>query len=247
MDNLSEVFSYRKSNIILGDFNIDLLKDTCYSKQLKRKIDDWGMKQLITKPTRITENSKTLIDLVITNNCNLKADSVIDNSVSDHNNIEIYLNDRSDNDTIDKFKVLKYNSDELRLFLNEINWKQKSDQNLEEKTNYFCDNIKKCVVNFTKECSVNNKLQNKWYTKELAELKDDLIVLHRKAVYINEKQDWSNYRKARNSYSKKFLATDNEYVRSSIQDKYGDQKGMWKILKKLVKSKGQSKFECIRI
>lgn len=104
---------------------------------------------------------------------------------------------------INKFKVLKYQSDDINEFLGAIDWNEKSDHSLEIKTNYLCDNIQKCVDKFTKECSVNNKFQNKWYTAELANMRDKLDLLHKRAVYTDGKQDWLMYRTERNSYSKK--------------------------------------------
>lgn len=92
-DKMCDNFEYNKTNILLGDFNIDLMNDSCYPKLLKKHIADSGMKQFINKPTRITENSRTLIDLVMSNNYNIKAKMVLDNKISDHNNIEIILND----------------------------------------------------------------------------------------------------------------------------------------------------------
>lgn len=76
---------------LIGDFNVDLLTDSCYPNLLKKHIADSGMKQFINKPTRITENSRTLIDLVLSNNSNINAKLVLDNKISDHNNIEIIL------------------------------------------------------------------------------------------------------------------------------------------------------------
>ena len=51
-----------KNMYILGDLNEDLLK---VNKQILNKLN---MYQLIKEPTRITPRSKTLIDVIITNN-----------------------------------------------------------------------------------------------------------------------------------------------------------------------------------
>lgn len=55
-----------KMNVFVGDVNIDLLKDNCYAKKLRECINNTTMKQIITEPTRITVNSRTLIDHVMT-------------------------------------------------------------------------------------------------------------------------------------------------------------------------------------
>ena len=53
--------------VILGDLNIDFLKkDTTKYRYFKSQIvDPLGLTQLIEKPTRVTKNSETLIDLIL--------------------------------------------------------------------------------------------------------------------------------------------------------------------------------------
>lgn len=246
MDQLYDSLRFEKSNLLIGDFNIDLLKDTCYAKQLKTKIIDWGMKQLIKDPTRITENSKTLIDVVITNNCRVSAKSVLDDKLSDHNNLEIHLNDKVRNEEGQfEFKVLRYEPDRLNEFLRTLNWNCDNDQSVEARTKTFSENIKKCVDEFTTVRRVNDKLQNKWYTEDLQKMKDNVDLAYKLAVYHDTTECWSNYRMKRNRYSQMLVHAENKFVRNSIQEKRGDQKGMWKILKKLIKNNGKTKYECI--
>lgn len=57
--------NFERKNIICGDFNIDLRKSSTYSDRVIRIIQSLGMKQLVMAPTRITKDSRTLIDYVI--------------------------------------------------------------------------------------------------------------------------------------------------------------------------------------
>lgn len=59
--------SEEEINIIVGDFNLDLLKVSFYSNKIQSVINSLGLKQLVKCPTRIVERSKTLIDYVISN------------------------------------------------------------------------------------------------------------------------------------------------------------------------------------
>src|ERR1700744_1424173 len=73
---------------ICGDFNINLLNKTCStSKRILRVIQSLGLKQIVTEPTRVTENTKSLIDYVVTNNYNMKASVLLDDKISDHSTI----------------------------------------------------------------------------------------------------------------------------------------------------------------
>ena len=59
-----------KEVIVTGDLNCDLLaKKTSLKecKQLKVMLKTENLSQFITKPTRITKHSKTLLDVIITN------------------------------------------------------------------------------------------------------------------------------------------------------------------------------------
>ena len=56
---MDHAYDQSKDIIILGDFNIDLLKD---NNQWTRTFQSFGLTQLIQSPTRITNISETLID-----------------------------------------------------------------------------------------------------------------------------------------------------------------------------------------
>jgi len=72
---------------ICGDFNINLLTKSTYSNRIISVIQSMGLKQIISDPTRVTENSKTLIDYVITNNYNMKATVLMNDKITDHSTI----------------------------------------------------------------------------------------------------------------------------------------------------------------
>ena len=80
-------FVKRKSLYLCGDFNVDLLKQESHenTSQFIENIFSSGLHPLITRPTRITTYSSTLIDNIFTNELNLQVDSgLIINDVSDH-------------------------------------------------------------------------------------------------------------------------------------------------------------------
>ncbi|CAB3979992.1 Hypothetical predicted protein [Paramuricea clavata] len=77
----------KKEIIILGDFNYDFLNPTS-GRTLKENLKDNGLMQIIKDPTRITNNSSTLIDIIgTTQTHNISTSAVIQNSMSDHDMI----------------------------------------------------------------------------------------------------------------------------------------------------------------
>ena len=60
--------TYGKDMFIVGDLNCNTLKDNQDTKVLKDLCSSLNLKQLINVPTRVTSQSSTLIDLIITSN-----------------------------------------------------------------------------------------------------------------------------------------------------------------------------------
>ena len=71
---------------IMGDMNIDLLK--CHShQQTERYLDmiySFDLLPVITKPTRITSHTATLIDHIYTNTVNRLTSGIVTVDISDH-------------------------------------------------------------------------------------------------------------------------------------------------------------------
>jgi len=88
MSNLQAAMStYRGDSFIMSDMNIDLLKFETHIKtnEFIESSLTHGFLPLITKPTRVTHASCTLIDNILSNSCNNTLESgVILNSISDH-------------------------------------------------------------------------------------------------------------------------------------------------------------------
>ena len=87
-ENLAFVTAKYEHCIILGDMNIDHLKiDSSALKFFNSYVTEpFAFTQIVDKPTRITEDTSTLIDLMLTSNSdNVKAHGVVDTpGISDH-------------------------------------------------------------------------------------------------------------------------------------------------------------------
>ena len=82
-----------KSNdiIISEDFNIDWQSDF-YKSELESILNDNGLKEF----TKITKNSKPLIDYIITNKEMVSTRVNINNKISDHECIDIFIANGND-------------------------------------------------------------------------------------------------------------------------------------------------------
>ena len=83
--------------LLTWDTNIDMLKPSdSHTKQYQSILDAFGCHQHVTKPTRITRTSKTLIDHIVINNrrCITATDVIPGWSISDHEGIFACVNVR---------------------------------------------------------------------------------------------------------------------------------------------------------
>ena len=88
-DIIDQVNITKQQLTLMGDFNIDLLQYTNHSKTSNfiDNIISSGMMPHITKPTRITDHSATLIDHIYTNNIQVNnriTSGIITTDISDH-------------------------------------------------------------------------------------------------------------------------------------------------------------------
>ena len=67
LNNIQILNNQNKMFILSGDININLLSDNCNINNYKNEILSQGTLQLVELPTRITEDSQTLIDHIYTN------------------------------------------------------------------------------------------------------------------------------------------------------------------------------------
>lgn len=162
-------------NIIVGDFNLDLLSGSFYSNKIQRVITSLGMKQLVKSHTRIVERSRTLIDFVVSNHYNLNVNVFLKEKVSDHSTITIDINKKkiTKNATAEyKTKIVNYSSEKFRENLASVNWRETEVMNMNEKANFLVNNLKMCIDEFIKPVKINNH-NKEWYTKQLHDLRNE--------------------------------------------------------------------------
>ena len=82
---LSTISESSQETILLGDLNANFLKQEDKDKELKAVLRVFGLKQLITKPTRITGSCESLLDVILTS-CpeSVARTEVIATSIGDH-------------------------------------------------------------------------------------------------------------------------------------------------------------------
>ena len=117
--------------VVLGDFNIDYLAvedDSAF--KLKRQLQKYAItnefEQLINTPTRICEQTKSAIDLIMVNNNHRILESVVIHSaISDHSIVFCTIKSgvpKSQPKTVEYRSYRKYDKDAFVKDLAETNW-----------------------------------------------------------------------------------------------------------------------------
>ena len=74
-----------KPIVILGDLNCNVLSENTESKALASFMSDINLSQVITTPTRITDTSSSLIDVILVSNPNIISENgLLNTPISDH-------------------------------------------------------------------------------------------------------------------------------------------------------------------
>ena len=132
IDNIDQILSKIKNEnkkfYMMGDFNIDLLtlNDSQNASYLFNLLSSFNSHCTITKPTRVTSHSATLIDQFWTDNAEGLVDNgVIHSSVSDHFpifsvfKIKINQKPKTNNEVSYKF-IRNFNEENMTSFKNEL-------------------------------------------------------------------------------------------------------------------------------
>lgn len=241
LDEVLEEFSSESGLlVVVGDFNIDLSKDNFYSNKLKDIITKNGLYQKVDTFTRITKNSATMIDLLITNNKELKHKVHHTPKIVDHSIIAVNMTSQEKPEAYRKTyrNFATFSELSFQLELMDSDWTtSSSDTNL--LAEQFVDSVKKILDKHapiqTKEIG-KNRADKKWWTTAIGEKIADRDMLYRRAIITNSEEDWSNFKKHRNAVLQLIRKQKHIYYQEKIDNVKNNSTEMWKTLKQLMKS-----------
>lgn len=196
-----------KEIVLIGDINCDLLADEpdCYTKRLMNVTSISNIKQLIREPTRITEDSETVIDHVYVSDENKVIDSGVDHiGISDHSLVHVTIGNVKINNNGHKYHISRnykhFNYDDFTHELDNVDWSPV----------YSCNDVNIAVNKFqdmfSKVCNTHAPLKKKrvrktkspWLTNDVIKLMRERDKVKKKIVKGGNNNDWSRYRKLKN-------------------------------------------------
>ena len=174
----NKITSENKLSYIMGDFNIDLLKDDVH-----RPIHDYldlvyshSLIPTIYKPTRITEHTATIIDNILTNTDNIVESAIIVTDITDHMPTVLVSNINSKEKSKPKQNALykrRHTDDNINIFksnLSKTNWQNilvngNANDDYDAFVKKFNDLYDECIP--LKKCTSKHKRdpRSPWITK----------------------------------------------------------------------------------
>ena len=253
-ESINLAASESKEILLIGDLNANFLprqRLDSHSRDLKDMLTkNFGMSQLIDQPTRITQNTSTLIDVVLsTHPHNIPFSSVIKLGISDHYMIGCArkLNSlKFKPRTVKHRNYSKYNQQEFVEDLKSGSWVQvflsstvdDAWNNFKNIFLTFCDRHAPIIIKKIRGC------HNPWLTTNISKLINKRDYCLKKAKSSGHDVDWSRYRSYRNQVNSEIRRAKAEYNRTLIQENMDNPKNFWKTIKKILPS-NSSKSESI--
>lgn len=239
---LGSVSLFGGVNIIVGDFNFDLLKTSFYGDKLLSTVYMNGFAQIVDSPTRITERSQTLIDYIVTNSRMLSFKVHLTPRISDHCILSIHPDVETirDRDVLVTSRSMKnYNIDRLQDGLLNTLWTNDSND-----VNVLADSFIESVADILnvmcpKEQRVfKQKYMNKvWITGDVKtnmQVRDNLYV---RAVNERNSEVWEEYKRMRNKVVRQIRTEKERHFLEVIDNNRENSREMWKNLKQLLPEK----------
>lgn len=193
-----------KEVFVVGDFNIDYLsKKSKAVRGLKAIEREFSLNQLITKATRTTSTTSSLLDHVYTNSERISGSGVVETYISDH--LPVYVLIKKKKVIYEKvsftFRQMRsFSFEKLEDALLSINWDDLyQTEDPDECWDHLYSSMLKVLDDLYPEKTMNNvKKKSEWITQglfELMKLRDDKFKL---AKLTKDPDDWSNAKVYRN-------------------------------------------------
>ena len=224
--------------IILGDLNCDCLNASLkQSVRLNEFILENDLEQLIKEPTRVTSNTKSLIDVLITTTPSLfnKA-GVLSVTLSDH--YPIYGIIAFPGSNLKKHKIIttrSWNENNINKFVNELEQVSWSVIDAFDDVDNMCfaweREFKSIFDNcFPRKRKRIRKKTHPWLDSMLLRLMRKRDQMHKRERKSGSSVDWDEYKRLRNLVTSALRKKRRNYFSNKLNETSGNPKAFWDTL-----------------
>ena len=232
---------------ICGDLNIDLLKCDSHNgtKHFVDLLYSNGYFPLISRPTRITENSGTLIDNIFTSEISVGIKSgILINDITDHlpifASIPYYSKKEEEVKEVFKRAVTSVGIENLKRDLSTVDWSFITGEQDPNRAYKKFMEIFNCF--FNKHCPIKkvnsmvNELSKPWLTTSLKNACKKKNSLYKDFLKYKTVSAEFKYKRYKNKLITILRNAEKEYYSRLLHNHSNDIKGTWKILNGILRT-----------
>ena len=240
--------------IIMGDLNVNYnRRDTKGFKLLKDFERIYNLTQVIKGNTRITEGSKSLIDLIFTDITHMQNAGVLQISISDHQ--PVFITKKKDRELDESFytSYTMYDRNAYQYdIVNHDVWTM-FWQNLHKDVDLLWEYMLHAIKDVADYHAPMKRMKIRtncphWMEKEIIEELYFKDFLYRKAKSSDNVNDWNNFRSQNKTVKKLILNAKEEYVKGQLLENTNNPRKFWRNINEisgLGKSKKKGKIRKI--
>ena len=249
LQQVNELHKYEV--VVVGDLNLDCsnpLSESC--KKIENICTEFGLKNYIDIPTRITANSNTILDVILTNIRNVDSWGVLNYNISDHNPVFLIKKRKKSakiNTWVEGRSYKHYDRELFMQKLRDLDWSilpLLKDPNEAWKMIYGA-----ILYEIDKMCPFRkfkiNALRPKWYTQELAEEAKERDRLARRAKRLKTPESWERFTRARNKFNLDIKNAKNNYTIEMLEKNEQNNKKFWKSIQDILPARNNATVEKI--
>ncbi len=251
LDEIEKAKNINENVLLLGDLNFNYKIDETLSKNPIKYIEDiYDMRQLVNSPTRVTMETSSLLDVVLSTfyekHTNTK---VLKNSLSDHycviTTISTVIGNSKNKHRVTTFRDYK-NFDSDR-FLEDLrkNIRIKDNCEYSNETDTEWEQFRRSFIDISNKHAplITRRLKqrcNPWIDSNVVKLMYKRDYIKRKATKLKSKTLWIEYKKLRNQVTSLCKEKKKQYVSKHTNECGNDSKKLWKFINKLTKAKDKN-------
>ena len=247
---LSSIKNEKKLTYLMGDFNINILdtKNHIPSSEFLDIVYSHTMFPLITKPTRITSDTSTIIDNIFHNDITMNSlNGILYTNISDHMPVfSINYKTRLDSN-VKPFKIRVMGEKNIKSFcckLDEIDWSivTESDNGPEAFTLFY-----KKYTDIYNECFPEKVVKSNYYNKK-PWLTDAMkkSIKNKNRLYVKQlktptSENLREYKQYKTNLSRIMKSMERKHYQDLLYFNRNNTRKTWSIIKEVINKKSQSK------
>ena len=229
--------------IIIGDLNCNLQGNCPDGRALFDFCSTLNLTQLVKEPTRVTERSQTLIDIVLTTNMNIvNSCEVKSSTISDHSLVCVTLKFKAAKPRCSYITARSYKNYTHTKFIDDLasapfhiaNIFDDLDDQVHVFSSLFLDVLNDHAP--IKRIKIKSR-PNPYITPEIRQLMRTRDKWHKSAIKTKDQLHWNAYRFFRQEVKREIRHAEMEHVRTELQNSNGNSNSIWKVLNRCLPRK----------